>query len=57
MMQSKAGTVGSGQLAAEDGGATWQWPAAPAPGLGLASNGPSPARRSMSMVEREAGGR
>jgi hypothetical protein len=36
--------VGIGQPVAEDGGATWQQPAAHTPSLGLASNGPSPGR-------------
>ena len=34
------GAAGSGQLAVEDGGAAWQRPVAPSPGLGLASDGP-----------------
>jgi hypothetical protein len=38
------GTVGFGQPAAEDGDATWQQPAAPTPGLGPASDDPSPGR-------------
>jgi hypothetical protein len=36
------GTAGTGQPAAEDGGATKQRLAAHTPGLGLASDGPSP---------------
>jgi hypothetical protein len=35
------GTAGSGQLTLEDGDVAWQRPAALAPGLGLASEGPS----------------
>jgi hypothetical protein len=54
-MQSRAGN-GSGQWAAEDGGTTWQRPALPAPSLARPAMALSPARWSMSALEREEGG-
>jgi hypothetical protein len=55
--RAERGTADSVQPVAEDGGATWQRPVEPAPVLGPTSDAPSPARRSVSAVEREEGGR
>ena len=55
--QSRAGNGQFRQSAGEDGGATWQWAAALGPSLGQPVTTPSPARRSVSAMERAEGGR
>jgi hypothetical protein len=52
--RAKRRTTTSGQPAAEDGGASWQQPTAPAASLGPTSDGPSLGRFGLAMAEDEA---